>query len=62
MLHDVENDPEGNKQSLVKMQKRELLKRFPQLGKKKEEEEEGKEKMKEKEEKKEEEERKGGRG
>lgn len=29
MLHDVENDPERNKQSLVKMQKRELLKRFP---------------------------------
>lgn len=26
MLHDAENDPEGNKQSLVKMQKRELLK------------------------------------
>lgn len=26
MFHDVENDPEGNTQSLVKMQKIELLK------------------------------------
>ena len=27
-LHAVENDPEGSKQSLVKMQKGELLKEF----------------------------------